>query len=101
MKIRKLSLDLGSYLNLVNGIMILGVSVPTLYMSSKIKIVPLRVLFGLFSVFLILHGLYHFTYFLGDYVESDLLGSLSENFLEPMSYLILFSFVIYFAKRGG
>jgi hypothetical protein len=94
-------LDLGSYLNLFNGIIILGVSVPTLYMASRIKITTLRVLFVLFSTFLIFHGLYHFTYFLGDYTGSDFIGSLSDVVLEPASYLALLSFVVYFSRKGG
>jgi len=96
-----LSLDLGSYLNLFNAVIILGISIPTLYMSSRINVAPLKLLFVLFSIFLILHGLYHFSYFLGDLAESDLVGLLSNNVLEPASYLVLLGFVLYFAKRGG
>ena|SRR5690348_9852847 len=96
----QLSLDLGSYLNLFNGIIIVGVSAPTLYMASRIKIAPLKVLFGLFSTFLIIHGVYHLFYFLGDFTSSDFITA-ADNALEPVSYLILLGFVIYFARRGG
>ncbi len=88
-------------MNLFNGVIILGVSIPTLYMSSRIGIAPLRVLFALFSIFLILHGLYHFSYFLSDYASSDLIASLDNYFFEPAGYLVLLGFVIYFARRGG
>jgi hypothetical protein len=96
-----LVLDIGSYLNLVMGVGIAVVSIPTLYMSSRIKIPALRVLFILFTLFSIVHGLYHLTYFLGDYAQSDSFTFLSGSILEPVGYVFMISFVIYYAKRGG
>ncbi len=96
-----MDLDLGSYLNLLNGIIIIGISLPTLYMSTRIKIRPLRILFALFTLFLTLHGLYHLTYFLGDFTGQESLAFLSESILEPAGYIVLFGFVSYFARRGG
>jgi hypothetical protein len=95
-----LLLDLGSYLNLFDALMILGISLPTLYVIAGIKIAPLRILFISFSVFLILHGLYHLTYFLSDYTGVAWIG-LGNVVLEPLSYVALLSFAIYFARRGG
>ena len=96
-----LVLDVGSYLNLIMGVGIAVISLPTLYMSSRIKIPALRVLFILFALFLIVHGLYHLTYFLGDYAESDSFTFLSGSILEPSGYVFMFGFVLYYAKRGG
>jgi hypothetical protein len=96
-----LPLDLGSYLNLFDAVLILGVSIPTLFMSYKITLVPIRGLFVLFSLFLIFHGLYHLSYFLGDYLESDSVANLSNVFLEPAGYVLLLCFVIYYARRAG
>ena len=101
MRGRGLSLDLGSYLNLLDGVLILGLSFPILFMSYKIKLAPIRALFILFSFFLVLHGLYHLTYFLGDYLESDLIASISNVLLEPAGYAVLFGFAVYFARRAG
>jgi hypothetical protein len=95
-----LLLDLGSYLNLLDALMIIGISLPTLYMSAGIKIAPLRILFVSLTVFLILHGLYHLTYFLDDYTGIAWVG-LGNVVLEPLSYVALLSFAIYFARRGG
>jgi hypothetical protein len=95
-----MSLDLGSYLNLFNAVIIIGVALPTLYISTKIRIKPVRILFALLSAFLIVHGLYHLTYFLGDYTGSDAVA-FGDELLQPFSYVLLFAFAIYFAKRGG
>jgi len=94
------SLDINSYLNLFDAVMIIGVSLPTLYISTKIEIGPVRILFGLFSAFLIVHGLYHLTYFLGDYTNSEAV-IFGNEILQPLSYLFLFGFAVYFAERGG
>ena len=94
-------MDIGSILNLLMGAGIIVISLPTLYMSSRIKIPALRVLFVLFALFLIVHGLYHLTYFLGDYESSDSFTFLSGSVLEPAGYVFMLSFVLYYAKRGG
>jgi len=92
-------LDLGSYLNLFSGVIIVAASLPTLVMSPKIQIKPLRVIFLLLSVFLILHGLYHLTYFLGDYTGVDAVA-FGDEILEPTSYALLLGFSIYYARRS-
>ena len=86
-------LDLGSYLNLFDALIIIAISLPTLYMSAGIKILPLRILFLSLTAFLILHGLYHLT-------GIAWIG-LGNVILEPLSYLTLLAFAIYFARRGG
>jgi hypothetical protein len=95
-----MGLDLGSYLNLFSGIIIVAAALPTLFMSTKITIKPLRVLFILLSAFLLLHGVYHLTYFLGDVTAIDVVA-LGDEVIEPLSYLLLFGFAIYFSRRGG
>jgi hypothetical protein len=95
-----MSLDVNSYLNLFDAVIIIGVSLPTLFISTRIKIKPVRLLFVLLSAFLVVHGLYHLTYFLGDYTASDTVA-FGDEILEPFSYALLFAFAIYFAKRGG
>jgi hypothetical protein len=95
-----MSLDINSYLNLFDAVIIISVSLPTLYISTKIKLRPVRILFGLLAAFLVVHGLYHFTYFLGDYTNSDAVV-FGDEILQPFSYVLLFGFAVYFAKRGG
>jgi hypothetical protein len=95
-----LSLDINSYLNLFDAVIIIGIALPTLYISTQIKLRPVRILFGLLSAFLVVHGLYHLTYFLGDYTNSDAVV-FGDEILQPFSYLLLFGFAVYFAKRGG
>ncbi len=95
-----LLLDLGSYLNLFNALIIVGISLPTLYVSARIKVPTLRILFLSFTTFLVLHGLYHLTYFLNDYTGIPWVG-LGNVILEPLSYLAMLVFAIYFSRRGG
>jgi hypothetical protein len=94
------SLDINSYLNLFDAVIIIGISLPTLYISTKIKVGPVRILFGLLSAFLVVHGLYHLTYFLGDYTGSNAVV-FGNEILQPLSYMFLFGFAVYFAQRGG
>ena len=95
-----MSLDINSYLHLFDAVIIIGVALPTLYISTKIELKPIGILFGLLSAFLIVHGLYHLTYFLVDFTGSDAIN-FGNVVLQPLSYFILFAFAIYFAKRGG
>lgn len=95
-----MSLDVNSYLNLFDAIIILAVALPTLYISTRIKTRNAKVLFVLLSGFLLVHGIYHLTYFLGDYTNSDAIA-FGDALIEPLSYVLLFSFALYFAKRGG
>jgi hypothetical protein len=95
-----LSLDVNSYLNLFDAIVIAGVAFPTLYISTRIGTRTVKVLFVLLSGFLVVHGLYHLMYFLGDYTDSGAIA-LGNDLIEPASYALLFSFSVYFAKKGG
>jgi hypothetical protein len=95
-----MSLDINSYLHLFDAIIIIGVAAPTLYISTKITLKPISILFGLLSAFLIVHGLYHLTYFLADFTGSEAIA-FGNVVLQPLSYVLLFGFAIYFAKRGG
>ncbi len=73
--------------------MIIGVSLPTLYISTRIRIKSARVLFVLLSAFLVVHGIYHLTYFVGDYADSGAI-SLGGDLFESMSYVLLFCFAV-------
>ncbi|MDA4121969.1 MAG: hypothetical protein OK456_02165 [Thaumarchaeota archaeon] len=95
-----MSLDINSYLNLFDGIAIIGVALPTLFISTKIKMRTPKILFALLSGFLVLHGLYHLTYFIGDYTNSDAIA-FGDELIQPLSYVLLFGFVMYYARRGG
>ncbi|MDA4136869.1 MAG: hypothetical protein OK449_07755 [Thaumarchaeota archaeon] len=92
-----MSLDVNSYLNLFIAVIIIGVSLPTLYISRRIKIKTVKTLFTLLSAFLVVHGLYHLTYFIGDYTNSNAIA-FGDELLQPLSYVILLAFAIYFAK---
>ena len=94
------SLDINSYLNLFDALIIIGVSLPTLYISTQIKIPTIRILFGLLAAFLVLHGLYHLTYFLGDYTNSDSVV-FGDEILQPLSYMFLFCCSWHTSRRGG
>ncbi len=96
-----MAISVVSDLNLFNAILIIGVALPTMYMGAKIRLRPLKILYFLLPTFLLLHGLYHLFSFLQDYSGNGLFGFLADTDLEPLSYVLLFVFTIYFATRGG
>ncbi|MCS4539242.1 MAG: hypothetical protein HYU03_00925, partial [Thaumarchaeota archaeon] len=90
-----------SELNLFNAILIIGVALPTMYMGAKIKLRALKIMYFLLPSFLLLHGLYHLFSFLEALSGNGLFGFLGEMIMEPLGYILLFAFAIYFARRGG
>lgn len=96
-----MAISVVSDLNLFNAILIIGVALPTMYMGAKITLRPLKILYFLLPSFLLLHGLYHLFSFLGDLSGNALFGFVADTDLEPLSYVLLFVFAVYFARRGG
>lgn len=97
----QMAVSVVSDLNLFNALLIIGVSLPTMYMGSKLRLRPLKILYFLLPAFLLLHGLYHLFSFLMDYSESGVFGFVGDLVLQPLGYIILFAFTVYFARRGG
>jgi hypothetical protein len=96
-----MAISVVSDLNLFNAILIIGVALPTLYMGSRMRLRPLKILYFLLPSFLLLHGLYHLFAFLGEFSGNALFGFVADTDLAPLSYILLFVFAIYFARRGG
>lgn len=84
-------------LNLVSAVIIIGVAVPTLYMSWRLYFNPLRVVSILLGSFLLLHGFYHL--FTVIEAGNPLLGIIGEVVIEPINWALLLAFTIYFVKR--
>ncbi len=82
-------------LNLLNGVLILGISFPSLYVAAKIEMRGLRAISILLASFLVVHGLYHLVAALAVYSGSGAYEVLSEAFVEPFSYLVLLGFALF------
>lgn len=96
-----MAISVVSDLNLFNAILIIGVALPTMYMGAKIKLRPLKILYFLLPSFLLLHGFSHLFSFLENLSGNGLFGFMGDIYLRPFSYILLFVFVVYFARRGG
>jgi hypothetical protein len=94
-------LDLETALNLLNAIIIISVSIPTLYIGTKVKVAPLRTIAVLLPTFLVVHGLYHLSAFLGGYLGYGQFSWAGDIVLEPLSYALLLAFAVYFYRSGG
>ncbi|MBI3841224.1 MAG: hypothetical protein HY297_04635 [Thaumarchaeota archaeon] len=88
-------------LNAFDALLILGVSVPSVVMASRITIPRLRTLSILLSSFFVMHGLYHLLGVLSQTYGIEVLDFLSDGLLEPFSYLLLLIFGIYLYRFGA
>lgn len=87
-------------LNILDAILIVGIALPSVYMAMKIGQRKLRLLTLLLAGFLVLHGLYHITAALGGLPGLSTFGALSNDFVEPLGWLIFLSFTVYFARNS-
>jgi predicted membrane channel-forming protein YqfA (hemolysin III family) len=95
--------DYSFLLNAFDAAIILGISVPAVFMASKIpkQPLPLRTFSLLLSSFLVVHGLYHLAEALGTFDSLSIFSSISDVIVEPAGWVLLFAFVVYYARRGG
>lgn len=84
-------------LNLVNATFLIASSSIPFYMAWKTKPSPIRTLSVLLVSFIFVHGIYHLVAFL----EVETLEFLGETIIEPISWLLLFTFSVYYARRAG
>jgi hypothetical protein len=94
------SLDLEFWLNVLDGLLIFGIALPTVYLTTKIGQRKLRVLTLLLAVFLILHGLYHITAALGGVPGLDFFGPVADTFVEPVGWVVFLAFAVYFTRNS-
>jgi hypothetical protein len=92
--------DIELLLNLFDAVIIIGISIPTLYMASKVKQPKLRMLTILLATFLVVHGLYHGAAALGSIPGLDILGTSSDLLVEPVGWVIFFAFSVYFLRNS-
>jgi len=91
-----LSLDFS--LNVVNTVLILGVSLPSIYMARRVSSPPLKRLSVLLSSFLFFHGVYHLTEALGAYTQWNVFSFLSDAVFEPLGWLLLLAFAAFYFR---
>ena len=85
-------------LNAIDAALVIGIAVPSLFLARRIKQPKLRLLTGLLSGFLLIHGLYHATFALGAAYELDLLGSASDIVVEPLGWLLFLVFAVFLLR---
>jgi len=93
--------DYSFLLNTFDAAVVLGISLPAVFMASKISRAPLRNLSLLLSSFLFVHGLYHLVEALATFDALSSLGPLSDAVVEPAGWGLLFVFMLYYSRRGG
>ena len=93
-------MSLDFVLNSFDAIIILGVSIPAIFVARRIQVPKLRFLGTLLALFLAVHGVYHLIDVVGITYGGDLLDFLSDGFTEPLSYLILLLFGISLYRLG-
>jgi len=91
-------LSLEFSLNVVNTILILGVSLPSIYMARRVSAPTLKRLSILLSSFLFFHGVYHLTEALGAYSRFDLFSFLSDAVFEPLGWFLLLAFAAFYFR---
>jgi hypothetical protein len=76
-------------LHLISTVFVFGASIIPIYLSLNLKKGPLRMLTITLTFFILVHGIYHITGFLG-------FNLLAEGLFEPLSIIILIFFgVVY------
>lgn len=94
-------MDATFVLNVFDAAIILGTLVPVTIMAARIPKRPLRILSLLLSSFFLVHGFYHLAEGVATLPGYDIWGSLSDVFIEPAGWILLFAFMVYFTRRGG
>ena len=94
-------MDYSFLLNTFDAAIVLGVSLPSILMASKISKAPLRTLSLLLASFLLVHGLYHLVEALATFDALSSLGVFSDAVVEPAGWVLLFVFMVYYSRRGG
>src|SRR2546426_8022320 len=81
-------------LGLINAACLIGASLVPFYLVFKTTVRTLRILSLLLGLFALSHGTYHLLFTL-------VVGYPARAFLDSFSVVVLISFGIYYAKRGG
>jgi hypothetical protein len=87
-------------LNGIDTVLILGAALPALILAFRVKLKPYRTFAILLAGFLAVHGIYHLLEFLELSFGVSMFGLIGDILVEPTSYVILASFVIYYYRRG-
>lgn len=93
-------MSLEFYLNLLDAVVILGISLPSLMMATRIHLPVLRTMGMLLALFFVVHGVYHLVAVFGAFYGGPTLDFLSDGFLEPISYLVLLAFGVSLYRLG-
>ncbi len=92
-------MDIEFILNVLDAALIIGIALPSMYIAARIPQRKLRLLTSLLAGFLAVHGLYHVTAALGGVAGFEFFGTLADQVVEPLSWILFLSFAVYFARK--
>ena len=84
-------------LNALSAVFMFVAAIAPAYFALKVNNRSLRALSVLLSIFLVLHGAYH----LASVFEVEFFEVIGDQILEPLSWLTLVFFAIYYSRRVG
>jgi len=98
-----LSFGIEAALNLTDSVVIIIPAVITIILAWRLKnaIGPLKILTTLLALFLVVHGLFHFSAFYSATYNSAWAAFLGDVLIQPLSWAILVAFSLYYLKRAG
>jgi hypothetical protein len=90
-------------LNLTDSVIIIIPAAVTIFLAWRVKnaIGPLRILTSLLALFLVVHGLFHFSAFYSSFYNSAWAAFLGDVLIQPLSWVILVIFSVYYLRRAG
>jgi hypothetical protein len=98
-----LQISIEAALNLMDSVIIIIPAIATIILAWRVKnaIGPLRILTTLLALFLVIHGLFHFDAFYNIAFNSAWAGFIGSVIIQPLSWVVLVVFSVYYLKRVG
>jgi hypothetical protein len=87
-------------LNAFDAVIILAISIPTVYVATKIRLPKLRLLSVVLASFLVIHGLYHLSAVISETYGGAALDFLSDGIIEPLSFAVFLFFAVTLYRLG-
>ena len=94
-------MDAEAALNALDSVMIIGISVPSVLMATRITLPKIRTVSVLLASFLVIHGVYHLLSYLESTYSVGIFDFLSDGLAEPLSYLVLLAFAVLLYRLGS
>ncbi|MDA4112533.1 MAG: hypothetical protein OK474_00605 [Thaumarchaeota archaeon] len=94
-------MDVITELNVFDGVIILVIAVPTVYVASKITLPKLRLLSIFLASFLVIHSISHLSAVVSETYGGAVFGFLSDGLIEPLSFAVFLFFAVMLYRLGA